>query len=404
MSLTVTVSQINRRLSLMVKGDKTLQDICVKGEISNFKYHYQSGHIYFSLKDDEASIKAVMFRNNAEKLMFEPENGMSVIVRGSVQVFERDGVCQLYAADIQPDGLGGIYLAFEQLKEKLSAEGLFDRKRPIPAMPASICLITSKTGAALQDMLNILGRRDPLVKVKLISALVQGADAPQSLAGALEKAQSSGADLIIIGRGGGSVEDLQAFNSETVARAIFASDIPVISAVGHETDFTIADFVADLRAPTPSAAAELAVPDLTAVKESLLILKQNLYEKVCRKIAACEHEIENAEAQMRLYSPAEKIKQAESRTSELFSSVHSKFVHTISNKEQQLLQQEKLLEAVNPFGVLARGYAVVYKDNKPVSDTGSLKEGDLVKIRFNDGCVTAAIRDIETGKEVENDL
>ena len=404
MSLTVTVSQVNRRLSLMVKGDRTLQDICVKGEISNFKYHYQSGHIYFSLKDDEASIKAVMLRSNAEKLMFEPENGMSVIVRGSVQVFERDGACQIYAADIQPDGLGGIYLAFEQLKEKLSAEGLFDRKRPIPAMPASICLITSKTGAALQDMLNILGRRDPLVKIKLISALVQGPDASKSLVSALEKAQTSGADLIIIGRGGGSVEDLQAFNSEAVARAIFASDIPVISAVGHETDFTIADFVADLRAPTPSAAAELAVPDLSAVKESLLALKQGLYEKVLKKIAACERDVDNAEQQMRLYTPTEKIKQAEKRTAELYSVVCGKFAHVIENKEQQLLRQEQLLKAVNPFEVLARGYAVIYKDSRPVNSTGGLKEGDLIKIRLNDGYVTAAVRDIETGKEVENDL
>lgn len=404
MSLTVTVSQVNRRLSLMVKGDKTLQDICVKGEISNFKYHYQSGHIYFSLKDDESSIKAVMFRSNAEKLMFEPENGMSVIVRGSVQVFERDGICQLYAADIQPDGLGGIYLAFEQLKEKLSAEGLFDRKRPIPAMPASICIVTSKTGAALQDMLNILGRRDPLVKLKLVPALVQGADAPQSIVSALEKAQNSGADLIIIGRGGGSIEDLQAFNSEAVARAIFASDIPVISAVGHETDFTIADFVADLRAPTPSAAAELAVPDLSTVKERLLSLKQNLYEKVSKKIAACEREVKNAEGQMRLYSPTVKISQAEKRASELYSSVCGKFVRIVENKEQQLLRQEQLLNAVNPFGVLARGYAVVYKNNKPVNSTDSLEEGDLVKIRLNDGYVTAAIRGIETGKDVENDL
>ena len=404
MSLTVTVSQINRRLALMVKGDKTLQDICVKGEISNFVNHYKTGHLYFSLKDEEASIKVVMFRSSAEKLLFEPENGMNVIVRGNVQVFERDGACQLYAADIQPDGLGGIYLAFEQLKEKLGKEGLFDRKRPLPAMPACIAIITSKGAAALQDMLNILGRRDPLVKVKLIPALVQGVDAPQSLVEALNKAQNTGADLIIIGRGGGSVEDLQAFNNENVARAIFASEIPTISAVGHETDFTIADFVADLRAPTPSAAAELAVPDMTAVRDSLPILQQNLREKVLGKISSAEERLEAVVQRLRLLAPEAVIKRSETSAEQCFADIESAYKNVIERKSRELDKQAELLAAKNPMNTLARGYAMVTLNGKAVSSSESLNEGDIVDVRLGNGSFTAEIKTVRKGKDVENDF
>ena len=289
----VSVSEIQAYVKERLRQDENLRGLTVVGELSNFTHH-KSGHFYFTLKDGETAIKAVMFRSNAENLSFVPENGMSVIIHGSINVFERDGQYQLYANEMQPEGIGELYLGFEQLKQKLGEGGYFDRKRPIPQMPECICIITAKTGAALQDMLNILGRRYPIVKVKLIPVLVQGTSAPDSIAAAMEKAQSSGADVIIFGRGGGSIEDLWAFNDETLANVIYDCKIPVISAVGHETDFTICDFVSDMRAPTPSAAAELAVPDKEAIKAGIDSFRERLSKTVMGKLESAEKSIDFA--------------------------------------------------------------------------------------------------------------
>jgi len=260
----LTVTQLNEYIKMMFDSQPTLNRLLVRGEISNFVNH-RSGHFYFTLKDENSLIRAVMFKSAAMKLNFQPENGMRVIARGKVSVFPRDGQYQLYADDMELDGIGGLYVAFEQLKNKLAAEGLFDesRKRPLPRFPSKIGIITSPTGAAIRDMINVTGRRYPMAEITIYPALVQGSDAPRSLAAGIRYFNNADKrpDVIIIGRGGGSIEDLWAFNNEQLARFIANSEIPVISAVGHETDFTICDFVADRRAPTPSAAAELAVPD-----------------------------------------------------------------------------------------------------------------------------------------------
>ncbi|MCM1418834.1 MAG: exodeoxyribonuclease VII large subunit, partial [Roseburia sp.] len=256
---TVTVSQLNRRIALMLKGDKSLAGLVVRGELSNVTLH-SSGHLFFTLRDESAAVRGVMFRSNAERLAFLPEEGMSVIVTGNVQCFERDGVYQIYAVEIAPSGAGEQAVAQKQLKERLLKEGIFSRKRPLPTFPQKICVITAETGAAIRDILNVLERRCPTVRVIFIPALVQGDKAPESICRAFRLAEGTDADLVIFGRGGGSAEDLSAFDTEAVARAVYLSPIPTISAVGHEIDVCLADLAADLRAPTPSAAAELAVP------------------------------------------------------------------------------------------------------------------------------------------------
>ena len=286
--LIITVGQLNRYVKSLLDADENLYNLYLVGEISNFTDHYKSGHFYFSLKDEDAQIKAVMFRNNASRVRFRVENGMRVIVRGRVSMYEAAGQYQIFVDDMQPDGVGALNLAFEQLKEKLQKEGLFDaaHKKPIPKMPKRVGVITSATGAAVQDILNILGRRFPLAEVVLASVLVQGEGAHEQLIAAIQEFnRNKCADVLIIGRGGGSTEDLWEFNNEDLARAVYASKIPVISAVGHETDFTICDFVADLRAPTPSAAAELAVPDQNEVLAYLDTLQNRLLRAVSLKLS-----------------------------------------------------------------------------------------------------------------------
>lgn len=396
--LTVTVSQLNRRISVLLAGEKSFEDLCVRGEISNLTIHYKSGHIYFSLKDETAAVKAVMFRSNAQKLDFLPENGMKVVVRGSIQCYERDGVYQIYANDIIPEGVGQQAIAFEQLKKRLDEEGLFSQNRPIPQLPNKIAVVTSETGAALQDILNILNRRYPLVKVVLIPVTVQGEKAPTSIADGIAAANQTDADVIIFGRGGGSAEDLSAFNTELVARAVFASKIPTISAVGHEIDFSISDFAADLRAPTPSAAAELAVPE----KESLCATLDSCKRRISNQfLSILEKKQSNSEylyEKIRAKNPIQVLRNNEqllaTRSAEISAKIHS----LINSREQQLYSRAAVISALNPLDTLLRGYSITYKDGAVLSSVNKVKNGDEIKVRVSDGEITAVVSSVNSLK------
>lgn len=394
----VTVSQLNRRIALMLRAEAAFTDISVRGEISNFVYHNKSGHIYFTLKDDACALKAVMFRSNAENLKFMPENGMSVVVRGSIQCYERDGVYQLYAIEMAEEGEGQLANEFEALKKKLEEEGLFKQKRPLPVRVEKIIVITSDTGAAIQDILNILNRRYPLVKVALIPACVQGEYAPDSIASAFKKAEKLDGDLIIFGRGGGSSEDLSAFNTETVARAVFNSSIPTISAVGHETDFTIADFVADLRAPTPSAAAELAVPDIKEIENALEGYREYLYKKASDIINDKSVILKLINSDIQKKSPYNKLKMNMERLDSIYASITLSIKKLLEYKEGLYLSKAELIGALNPLSVLRRGYSITYKDDNVVFSTEELKKGDMVKIKLHSGEFTATVDKTEKEK------
>ena len=406
MSITVTVSQLVRRLSLLVSGDRDIRSISVKGEISNFTNHIKSGHLYFTLRDGNSGIKAVMFRNHAERLNFAPEAGMNVVVTGSVQLYERDGACQIYVTSMQQDeGIGEGLLSFEQLKAKLDEEGLFLQKRPLPRFPASICVVTSETGAAIKDIINVLSRRYPFVKVRLIPVLVQGVDAPASIAKGIEKAQSSGCDLIIFGRGGGSAEDLSAFNTEAVARAVYASKIPTISAVGHEIDFTISDFTADMRAPTPSAAAELAVPDISDIKKGIDDLYRQIREKAQSRLTDAKARLDNLEKLLSYRKPSILLEAQSSRLTNLYASIQKDFSSVISMKEAQLKSAVDLLDAFDPLRTLERGYSVVMKDGAPVSSVKALKKGESITVKLSDGSIGAVVEEITAlSKGAKNDI
>ena len=390
--LTVTVSQVNKKIANLFKNEKSLTDINVNGEISNFTNH-KSGHLYFTLKDGESSIKAVMFKGPAGNIKFKPENGMKVTVRSDVRVFERDGQYQLYVFDMQPEGMGALYLQFLELKERLEKEGLFAQNRPLPKQPETIAVVTAETGAALQDILNILGRRNPLVKVKLFPALVQGANAPQSLIDGITRAQSSGADLIIFGRGGGSIEDLWGFNDEQLARTIFASTIPTISAVGHEVDFTIADFAADLRAPTPSAAAELSVIDIGEVYDSLTVLQSDLKLRTSRLLSLNLERVAALGREINAKSPSARLTNYQAQLDIFDKQIKNAMNSQIANKKQQLITEMKRVDALSPLNVLGRGYSIVTTaDGKTVTDEGDVNVGDNISIKLHKGKINAQVR------------
>ena len=398
MSAILTVSQINRYISSKLSGDAKLKGILVSGEISGFTNHAKTGHFYFTLKDSESAVKAVMFKSYAEKLKFAPKNGMKVIVSADVRVFERDGIYQLYVSDMQPDGLGALYLAFNQLKEKLLKEGIFDEahKKPLPKMPRKIGIITSLDAAALKDMLNILSRRYPVAEVTIFPALVQGASAPESLCKAIRYADSQKLDLLICGRGGGSPEDLAAFNDETLARCIYDCRTPVISAVGHETDTSISDLAADLRAPTPSAAAELAVPDISVLYDSLSAAEKLLNDKLLTRLGTYSHKLELLHERLEAASPTgrlsvllEKISSAEKRLSAAYRI-------NLQRAGGAAAERAARLDSLSPLKTLSRGYSIVYMDNKPINSAEALSVGDIVNIRFSDGNVSATIN--EKGK------
>lgn len=393
MSSILTVSQINRYISFKLKEDKKLYGILVSGEISNFTNHAKTGHLYFTLKDNETSIKAVMFSNMASRLNFVPKNGMRVIVSANVQVYERDGAYQLYVNDMQPDGIGAMYLAVEQLKEKLLYEGLFDEahKKPLPEFPNKIGIITSLDAAALQDMLNIISRRYPIAEITIFPALVQGINAPASLCKAVERADNSGMDLLICGRGGGSLEDLMAFNDEQLARVIYNCNTPIISAVGHETDTTISDLTADLRAPTPSAAAELAVPDITSLYNNVSSLEKTLTSAFEAQLYSKYHKLEAFEKRIENAVPFSKIKLFREKLDTAAKNLDSAYRIKLALYNNLLAEKAALLEGLSPMKTLSRGYSLVYKNGKLVKSVNSLTSGDIVNIQMSDGEITANI-------------
>ncbi|MBR5528402.1 MAG: exodeoxyribonuclease VII large subunit [Clostridia bacterium] len=401
-AITLTVSQLNEYVKALLDSSELLTDIYIKGEISNLTNHYKSGHIYFSLKDATGLLKAVMFRSAAIKLNFMPENGMKVVVRGRVSVFPRDGVYQLYAEEIMPDGIGALYLAYEQLKEKLSLMGLFDEshKKPIPQYPQKIGIITADTGAAVADMKNILTRRYPVAQIIIYPSLVQGNKAPEELASGIRYFNTrEKVDTIIIGRGGGSLEDLWAFNSEMLAHEIYASEIPIISAVGHETDFTICDFVADLRAPTPSAAAELAVPNILDVQYSLGVYASTLKSLTEEKIRVRKNTIALISNSKMFADPMYYTQRLSERLRICTQKLTSGMEKQLSASKSKLSEKTARLSALSPLSVISRGYSVVTdSDGKAITNSTSLNIGQHISLRFDKGSAKAEILEITKGE------
>ena len=398
---TVTVSQVTRRLSMIVKGDKALSDVYVAGEISNFTLHRASGHMYFTLKDETSSIKCVMFAGKAAGLTFMPYSGQSVIVRGGVNVYERDGANQIYVSEIIEKGQGELALAFEKAKRELEAGGYFDKKRPIPKQPKKVCLITAEKGAALQDMLNIIARRRPILEVVLIPATVQGAYAPATLINGIETAQTTGADLIIIGRGGGSAEDLSCFNDIGYAKALYNSEIPTISAVGHETDFTISDFVADLRAPTPSAAAEIATSvTCDDLSEHIELTYDKLSDIVHSQIEGYEQLIDSYQRHIAAYSPIMRLERSLRELELLDNRVKASVTGHIRSNEALIESYTDKIEALSPVNVLRRGYSAVTVNGRNVGSINDMSVGDNAEIQMSDGIAKATITEIEKSSEV----
>lgn len=389
----ITVAELNKYIKEKVADDEFLNTVFVKGEISNFKHHY-TGHMYFTLKDETSLIKCVMFKSSTATLNFVPKDGMKVMVLGTVGVFERDGVYQIYCKAMQEDGIGNLYQAYEELKEKLEKEGLFDEnhKKKIPFMPKIIGVLTSNTGAVIRDIINVSTRRNPNVYIRLLPVPVQGEGAGIKIAKAIKLMNEKKlADVLIVGRGGGSLEDLWPFNEEVVARAIYDSEIPIISAVGHETDFTIADFVADLRAPTPSAAAELAVTDIAELKQDLELYEKRLKMSLKRKTELMRLRYEKCLNSKVYKDPYQKI-------NDYYMQIE-KFIKTLENSSIKKLKDCKLesakvitkLDALSPLKTLSRGYCVTEVDEKVITKASDLKKDMQINIKFYDGNVNAKV-------------
>ena len=397
-TLVLSVSQLNRYIKMNFDADENLANIFISGEISNFTNHYRTGHLYFTLKDDSAAVRAVMFNSSAKRLKFMPEDGMKVIARGRVSVYEATGQYQLYVDDMQPDGVGALNLAYEQLKEKLQKEGLFSElhKKPLPPYPEKVGVITSPTGAAVRDIINVLGRRFPYAEIVFCPVLVQGDGAHLQLTNAVNLFNSErAADVIIIGRGGGSIEDLWEFNDEGLARAVYNSEIPVISAVGHETDFTICDFVADMRAPTPSAAAELAVPDANELQYAFSTLKNRMFLNVSSGIADSRSRLEYLTSKGVLKSPDEMLSNRSQRLDTAFSKMLSSYENRIGGKKVEFISAATALSKLDPMSVLMRGFAFVSdKNGKNVYSSQALAKGDKINVRFHDGSAVCEVKEI----------
>lgn len=393
-----TVGQINRYIRNLLENDFILSSLLVKGEISNFKAH-SSGHLYFTLKDASGALSCVMFRQDAAGLPFEPENGMQVVVYGHVSLYEKTGQYQLYAEFLEPLGIGALQVAFEQLKEKLAAEGLFDGdfKREIPKNPSCIAVITSPTGAAVRDILQIVKRRDPNVKVAIFPTLVQGEQAAADIVHSLKLVNEWGkADVIILGRGGGSMEDLWCFNDENVARAVFASEIPVISAVGHETDFTITDFVADMRAPTPSAAAELATMPLSERREAFHRLELRLERDVSALLTSCRRRLDLLKSRPVMERPLERIYRTMMDMEETQQRLDKEMTNRLMQRAERWQYLTNRLEAVSPLAVMSRGYVMaVASSGKLLTSVKQAEVGDRVTLHLQDGKMETNIQEKE---------
>lgn len=382
------VSELNGYIKNIIDGDEMLANVYIKGEISNFKRHY-SGHLYFTLKDETSLIKCVMFKSYTNYLNFEPKDGMSVVILGSVSVFERDGVYQVYAKGMEPEGVGALYKAYEKLKAKLSEEGLFDEahKKPIPILPRAIGVVTSKTGAVIRDIINVTTRRLPNVNIILYPAAVQGEGAAQTIVNGIKYFnKAKNVDTIIIGRGGGSLEDLWPFNEEITARAIYESEIPIISAVGHETDFTIADFVADLRAPTPSAAGELAVPDVLEVRWKLENINKRLANSLRKKVENMRIKYDNLKNSKALKNPYDALRQKMIVCDNLYKNIENNFSLKVKDRHIKLVGFIGRLENLSPLKTMLRGYSIVENlDGKVIKSVNDLSKNDEISIRLNDG-------------------
>ncbi len=397
--LILTVTQLNSYTRSLLEQDPHLSQVFVVGEISNFTNHYRSGHWYFSLKDENAVIQGVMFRSSVQHMRFVPQDGMRVICRGRVTLYDRDGRYQLYAEDMQPDGLGALNLQFEQTKEKLSKLGLFDEqnKKPIPAFPRKIAVVTSPTGAAVQDILNILTRRYPLATVLMCPVQVQGEYAVRQLVETVDiLSRRDDVDVIILGRGGGSMEDLWAFNSEELAFSIYNCPIPIISAVGHETDYTISDFVADLRAPTPSAAAELAVPDMAELQGVMGRYQELLALGLTRKVQSEEQKLERLSRSMVLKQPMTMLDPYMQRLDTLEHRLQLSALRNLEQHKGAFSNLAGRLDAYSPLGVLNRGYAIAKKQDTIIRNAKQLSVGDTLQLRFGSGNAVCTVEQVET--------
>ena len=389
----VTVTQLNKYLKDRFDEDENLNAILVKGEISNFKNHY-TGHLYFTLKDENSLIKCIMFKSYAEKLNFKPKDGMKVMVFGTVSVFERDGVYQIYAKTMMEDGIGDLHEQFEQLKAKLEKEGLFEQthKKAIPLYPKVVGVLTSQTGAVIRDIINVSTRRNPNVYIRLLPVPVQGPGAAEQIADKIRiMNEKKLADVLIIGRGGGSLEDLWPFNEEIVARAIYDSEIPIISAVGHETDFTIADFVADLRAPTPSAAAELAVPDIFEVKQKIINYQDRSKLALKKKIEIMKLRFEKVMKSRIFTDPMRKVMDNSIILDDYMKRLENAMKEIKTEKKNKYIELVTKLDSISPLKTLIRGYSLTEKDGQIIKSASQIDKGDIITIKFSDGEKNAKI-------------
>ena len=390
-----SIRQVNLYISNMFRQDFMLNRIYVKGEVSNCKYH-TSGHIYFSLKDDSGSLACVMFAGNRSGLKFQMQNGQRVIVLGSISVYERDGKYQLYAREIIQDGMGLLYEKFQALKQELEEMGMFapEYKQPIPAFSRRVGIVTAPTGAAIRDIMNISYRRNPYVQLILYPALVQGEEAADSIVRGIELLDQSHVDVIIVGRGGGSMEDLWAFNEEKVARAIFQCETPVISAVGHETDFTIADYVADLRAPTPSAAAELAVADMAAIQGQLRDMQQRLQNRMSERLSDRKKELEHLQEKLKYVSPQHQIQEKYQRLTDIEEELQMLMQQTMKERRHQLMIYVERMKGLSPLEKLSQGYSYTADARgKKITATEQVQPGDLLQIYVSDGQILAEVKE-----------
>ena len=394
----LSVSQVNMYIKALLDEIPQVKNVYICGEISNFKHYYNSGHMYFTLKDDKSQLKAVMFKNDNYRLKFTPENGMKGICFGQVGVYERDGVYQLYCRDMQPDGVGALTIAFEQLKVQLAQEGLFDEehKKAIPKFPQKIGVATSKMGAAVEDIKNVISRRYPLCEIIIVPTMVQGESAAQDIADSIRFIDENlGVDTIIVGRGGGSLEDLWAFNTEIVARAVYACKTPIISAVGHETDFTISDFVSDMRAPTPSAAAELAVPDIKSLIFQLNNFSVSIEKSLDFKISQCENSIKRykdffSKSNVDLFYANIRDKMAQYN-----EKLKDSITRIIENQTNTLSKNAEMLDNLSPLKILSRGYSVVKNEKFDiVTDSENINVGDNVEIILSNGAFKATVNEV----------